>query len=445
MRELPGSGRLSLMTVAAALLLLVSGCAPGAAPATTAAPPGTTAAPATTAAPGTTTAQGAEIVIGIAAPITGSLAELGQQMVNAAQYEVDQINTGGGVEIAGVRHPLRLEVADDEGLVVERAVSAVQQLVDQRNVHVVTGLPISSNSLAVMPIFEESGVPFVSPVSKSTEIPKMISEQGLQYTFELSPTNDDLVAAHGEFISENVQPDRALFLLLNTDAARDYGDRAAARWPEMMAGLETETIFVEPDTQDLQAEILAIQQFDPDLVYVLFVGSIVFTWVDQANAAGLGSQMVIFGDSDYAAPDFPQNTCGKTDLQLANAVTVEAPITSKTVPFFQGYEGQFGSPPPYYAVQTADAMVMIFEALQRLEGWTGEVQTDRAALKDALGTISQDDPVEGIRGVQWFTPVEDGRLVEGAAIAITQIRDCEHVLVWPEGEGSSEFVDPRSS
>lgn len=387
-------------------------------------------------------AEAQEVKLGFVGPMTGSLAELGQQIRRAAELATEKVNSRGGIEVGGKKYRVRLIVGDDEGLMAERSVAVTQRLIEQDQVAGLVGYVISSNVLAAIPVAQEAKVPLVNTVGKAVSIPEKIAKDKMNYIFQLSPTNNDLAMSHGRLIAQFIKPKKIAFVMLQTDAARDYDLRARAQWPKFVPGVEFQSYFVEQDRQDFQPEILKLRQFQPDMVYVLLVGTHVYAWADQAAAAGLGKSMVIFGDSDYADPTFPQKTGAKTDLHLANAVTFEAPITSLTLPFFQDYRQKYNAAPAYYAVQSYDGMLMMFEGIRRAGKLTGKVAEDRAAIKAGLETIVKDKPVTGVRGNLFFAPLAEGRTVP-AEVAVVQFQGGKRVLIWPPGPAAGKFVDPR--
>lgn len=385
-----------------------------------------------------------EIKIGFIGALTGQIAELGQAMQKAAQLAVDQQNAAGGVTVGGKKYTLSLASADTEGTMAERAVSAVQRLIQFNQVVGFVGNAISTNVLAQIPVTQNIGVPYINSVGKAVSIPDKIAAEKLTYIFQLSPTNDDLVASHGAFLAKYFKPKKIAFIGWNTDASRDYADRAKVQWAKLFPGMEMNIQYVESNRMDMQPEILNIRSFKPDVLYVLFAGTQTYAFVDQFAAAGLNDKMVVLGDSEYGSPNFPKRTGAKTNLQFANAVTFEAPITSKTLPFYKAYRDKYNMSPAYYAVQTYDAMLMLIEGLHRMPKITGDLAKDRTALRDALDTINKDKPLETTRGNAYFLPVAQGHKVF-AQIAITQFQNGKSVLVWPEGPGASKPIPPVSA
>jgi branched-chain amino acid transport system substrate-binding protein len=176
---------------------------------------------------GLSSALADEIKLGFIGPITGSLAELGQAMQHAAEMAVDQANEAGGITIDGKTYTISLALGDTEGTVAERAVTATQRVIQFNEVVGIVGNAISTNVLAQLPIIQQSRVPYINIAGKSVEIPTRIARDKLDYVFQLSPTNTDLVSSHGAFLKKNF-PDikKAAFISFNTDAARDYAIRA---------------------------------------------------------------------------------------------------------------------------------------------------------------------------------------------------------------------------
>jgi branched-chain amino acid transport system substrate-binding protein len=92
----------------------------------------------------TSTTTGEPVKIGFIAPLTGSLAEHGLDMKQAAMLAVEEINSKGG--ILGRKIELIIE---DTACKADLAVSAVQKMITQDNVYAVVGEYCSTVTLAV--------------------------------------------------------------------------------------------------------------------------------------------------------------------------------------------------------------------------------------------------------------------------------------------------------
>jgi branched-chain amino acid transport system substrate-binding protein len=385
----------------------------------------------------------AELKIGFMSMLTGPEAEYGQAMKRAVDVAVEAVNSQGGLEVGGKKYKIQVVAGDEETRqTTERAAAATERLIEQDKVLGIVGYVSSSSVLASIPIAQRSKVVALNAVGKAGSIPEKIAKDKMDYIFQVGPYNGTIVASHGRMLANYVKPKKISMFILNSDAPRDYERRARAQWPADLPGVEFQSLFVEPDRLDFQPEILKAKQFQPDLIYAQLSGANCYALADQLAASGVTKGRVVFGDSDWGDPAFLQKTGPKTNLQLAHAVTFEAPITPLTVPFFDGYKGKYNVGPPYYAVQTYDAALLLFEGIRRAGLVTGKLAEDRAAIKAGLDKITKEAPVTGARGNLYFTPLAEGHAVP-TDLAVVQFQSGNRVLVWPLGPGVGKFVDPR--
>ena len=73
------------------------------------------------------------IKIGVIAPITGEISNVGQSTVNAVELAAEQINAEGGMELNGVKYKIVLIIEDNEDN-EQKAVSVAQKLINQEEV-----------------------------------------------------------------------------------------------------------------------------------------------------------------------------------------------------------------------------------------------------------------------------------------------------------------------
>jgi branched-chain amino acid transport system substrate-binding protein len=125
--------------------------------------------------------NGQVITIGAAALLSGPVADLGWQQVNAVQLAVSQTNEAGGIDIGGTFYSVTLVVADS-GCDVTQAVTAANELLDAGAVAVV-GHTCSGASIAAAPIYHAADVAMVS--ASSTAPP--LTLDGYTTTFRTIP------------------------------------------------------------------------------------------------------------------------------------------------------------------------------------------------------------------------------------------------------------------
>jgi len=108
---------------------------------------------------------GETIYIGLTVPITGQLATFGEHANNSAKLACDQINAAGGIGGKKVEFVL----LDDKMDPTEAALVA-QRFIERKDITAVVGSITSGTTLAVLPIYEEAGMPVVCPTGNNPSL-----------------------------------------------------------------------------------------------------------------------------------------------------------------------------------------------------------------------------------------------------------------------------------
>src|SRR5580693_9118012 len=122
----------------------------------------------------------ADIVVGVAGPMTGSNAAFGEQFRRGAERAIADLNAKGGV--LGER--LRLVVGDD-ACDPKQAVSVANDMASRGAVFV-AGHYCSSSSIPASDVYAESGIIQISPASTASEF----TERKLSNVFRVCGRND---------------------------------------------------------------------------------------------------------------------------------------------------------------------------------------------------------------------------------------------------------------
>jgi ABC-type branched-subunit amino acid transport system substrate-binding protein len=118
-------------------------------------------------APGSVLSQGATIKIGVPAPLSGSSANAGTDIVNGAKLAAARINAAGGV--LGKQIEL---VPEGDACDAQTAVQAAQKLVDAGVVAVAGGY-CSSAALPESTTFHRAEIPYVLDASTNPQLTEM--------------------------------------------------------------------------------------------------------------------------------------------------------------------------------------------------------------------------------------------------------------------------------
>jgi branched-chain amino acid transport system substrate-binding protein len=153
----------------------------------------------------------AEVLIGMAGPMTGSSAWFGEQMERGAALAVADINAAGGV----LGEPVQLITADDF-CDPEQAVAAARKLVSDGVIFVV-GHYCSGASIPASEIYQAAGVLQISPSSSNP----MLTELGRANVFRVQNRDDAVGIAVGNYLADH-WPDQNIAIFHDNTAFGKY-------------------------------------------------------------------------------------------------------------------------------------------------------------------------------------------------------------------------------
>ncbi len=141
----------------------------------------------------TGSAAKADIVVGLAGPMTGGIAAFGEQLKRGGEKAIEDINAKGGV----LGQKLKIEIGDD-ACDPKQAVSVANDLVSKKAA-VVIGHFCSGSSIPASSVYSEANVVEISPASTNPQY----TERGLKNVFRVcgrddaqGPTMADYIVAH---------------------------------------------------------------------------------------------------------------------------------------------------------------------------------------------------------------------------------------------------------
>ena len=176
-----------------------------------------------------------EIVVGAVLTLSGEGAQDGEEILEGLQHAADALNGIGGIEVAGIHRPVRLEVFDDQGS-DRRAVALARVLVLRKDATFVIAGSRPSASLAIAPI----GAEFRRPMVDVIGLPTTDATGIVPYHFSVLPSLEDrwmpaiTFAVLVRRLQGSVSEDLSLGLVADDDVLRGAAQRIAAGW-----GLQT--------------------------------------------------------------------------------------------------------------------------------------------------------------------------------------------------------------
>jgi branched-chain amino acid transport system substrate-binding protein len=309
--------------------------------------------------------NGDEIVIGVISPTTGSSAKMGQDMNNAVQMAVDEINEKGGIN----NKKIRLVFADD-ACDPQTSTTAANKLVSE-NVSAVVGGYCSSAVLPASGVFNSAGIPMVVTAANSEKIP----ENNYKNIFLLNSTASAQAQTAADYMMNQLKGKKIAILNDNTAYSVDLAERTKAEI-EKAGGRVVLYESVDPNASDFNSVLTKVKSKSPDATY----------WTGYYAAGGLlikqFKQQGISGEFGVA-----DGSVDQTLIKIAGSDNAEGVFASMSpLPQFipgakdwsKDYEAKFNQEPGPYSALTYDGMRLIIHALQQANS------DDPSAITDAI-------------------------------------------------------------
>ena len=261
------------------------------------------------------------IKIGQSAPLTGSNAELGQDIRNGALAYFKKINDAGGVN--GRKIEL---VSLDDGNTVQRSGENTQKLVDE-GVFALFGYASATLSRPALPIVEKNKVPFVHPFTGADPMrvfDKFVYNIRASYADELEKIVDHFaplgvkrfaIVYYDDVVGrENLTAvDRAL-------KKRSYETVSHAAFKDR----------VKPD---IEGGVKAVAKGQPDVIILTTLYKHTSDFIKAAQKEGVGAQMA---SNSFPGASPLQKELGKDGPGVVIA-TVVPPFSKGTIPIVSEY------------------------------------------------------------------------------------------------------------
>jgi branched-chain amino acid transport system substrate-binding protein len=200
----------------------------------------------------------AEVLIGVAGPMTGKNAWFGEQMERGAALAVADLNAAGGV----LGQQVELVTVDDF-CDPEQAVAAAKKLVSDGVIFVV-GHYCSGASIPASEIYEAAGVLMISPTSSNP----VLTELGRANVFRVQPRDDAVGVVAGNYLADHWPGKKIAILHDNTTFGKGVAELTKKQLNNRSL---TETIYQAyvPGQNNYGAEVADLQAAD---IVVAFVG-----------------------------------------------------------------------------------------------------------------------------------------------------------------------------
>ena len=388
-------------------------------------------------------AQPRTVKVGAIFPVSGALAEVGQDCRVGAQLAVDTINAAGGIKSMG---GARLElVTGDSQTRPDVARSEAERLISG-GVQVLTGGFHSAHVATIAPLAQQRRVPYVIDITAADSITANIAksvregQQKVQYVYRNFPTSVAFSRNAVRYMTEifrasGVAPKRVVVMYTNDLFGKTVADSFQAAHKAVSPGFDIVQVIPYPENAvDLSSEVSLARAAKPDVIAPLTRPATAIILLEE-----LAKQRVdIMGVISPGAPGLYE---GRQIEQLKQRIE----HVMDCVPWPNSKSADVQRVAAEYAKRTGKMLdtsaSYTYEAVQVI---ADTLERARSAEPDAfVEAIKQTNFTGGINiatGPIRFNEVGDN---PNATTAVIQILGQKPRVVWPKENAEQAFVFPR--
>ena len=360
--------------------------------------------------------------------------EAGIGAKNATELAAQEINAAGGI----LGRKVEVFYADDEAN-PEKGINAVKKLIYEDKVDFISGGFMSGVSLAQAEyIFGVKKIWF-SVGAATPKLSTMVKENynKSKYFFRVGCVNSDwfaysMAVVAGDFFNKELGLEKVALLPESSVYAREIAEYLQKDLPKRGMKVVYMDVF-DPKRTDFSPQFAQIKDKGAQLLITVQSASpgvpMIKQWADtqlpvHLESYNLASQVLNFWE--------------KTDGRCNGEVTMlvnggRAPITSRTIPFYDKYLKTYNLSPTYTAWGGYDALYLLKAAAEQAKTLDTEV------LIKTLENIK----FEGAAGMISFTPDHDLKYgKEGKQPVFAQWQNGKHIIVWPSAWATGKYIYP---
>lgn len=354
------------------------------------------------------------IKIGVVAELTGDMPVVGASCKNAAEMAVNQINTAGGLEVAGKKYTIELFIEDNKGR-ADQSAAAVQKLVDEQGVVAIIGPNASRYAIPAAEIAENLKVPLITPWSTSSKT-TLDARTGAakKYVFRACFVDSFQGRVVAKFALEQLKATRAAVLY---DESSDYNTGIAEYFKQTYEENGGTVVAYETYTagnKDFSTQLTRIKDAGAEVIFLPNYYYEVPLQIQQAHR--LGIEAPFLGSDSWGSAELIQLCGGECEGYFFSTHYAPDAATPIAIAFIDGYKTIYGQTPDDVAALTYDSFGLLWAALKNAG------KTDSESIRNALATIP------GYEGVTGNMQLQEGSGDPIKSAVILQIKN--GTFVW---------------
>ncbi|MBI5252338.1 MAG: ABC transporter substrate-binding protein [Desulfomonile tiedjei] len=362
------------------------------------------------------------IKVGVVLPLTGEQAKFGEIEKNSFLMCLEEINKAGGIK----GRPIELLIEDDTGK-PDVGRSAVEKLISQDKVVVLSGGYSSSVTYAMCAVAQQRKIPFLVTTGSADKI----TEQGWDYVFRLNPPVSEYPQALESFMKEVAKTQSVAILHENTL----FGQSGSK---EFAALCETAGVKVlmkegyEAGAVDFKPLLVKVKAAKPDMVYMISYIMDAALLMRQSKELEFNPKLFVGGGAGFTLPEFAKNAGDAADDVFS------ADLWSPKVPYpgaqeyFDNYGKKFGSPTEYHGAEAYASMQVLADVLKRAKDLTP------AGVREAMLVTDMKTVFGPVKFIAYGKKKQQNQL----PTYLVQWQKGTLETVWPKSVATKPYVYP---
>ena len=339
-----------------------------------------------------------EIVIGVAGPMTGDLAQFGTSLKNGVDLAFEEINAAGGV----LGKTLVVDLGDDQAKTNEGVNVARNFTRDPRGIPAVLGHFNSGISKPAGEIYNQAGIVMLTPASTNPAV----TGADKPFVFRNLPNDNQNGALLASFVVNGLKAKNIAIYYANDEYGKGLSGVVEKTIKELGAKVVA-TANYDPNTdEDFRPVLTSWRRKAIDAIVLCAENPKGAQLIKQAREAGITAPFA--GGDGIASAELWE--IGKKAGEGTYVVSYfhDANPDEEVQKFVKKYKAKYGRTPDVWAAQAYDAARLLADAITR----AGSAESEK--IKDALAAT------DGWRGVTGPHRFKDGDAV-GKRVIITKV------------------------
>jgi len=351
-----------------------------------------------------------EVIVYVAAPLSGFQANGGQTVLGGARLMAEQLNEQGGLLGRTVK-VIGLDDESDSDVAVTVAEEIRAQVQGGAPVLGVIGHYNSGQTLATMEIYKDLPLIVITPTSSEVSL----TEKGYRNFFRINANDHVQARVDAEFLVQTLGAKRVAVIHNDTEYGLGLRDQITQELTRLGATVPV-TLQVAEGQDQYQAEVARIQAAQPDAIF--YAGYEIEAPYLRADLVTAGVMVPMLASDGAFLSATIDEAEGKAEGMYVSSFA-PSPETAADQQWIKAYQAVEYRNPDTYSVNGYSAMTVLAEAAKRAK------------------SLNAADVANAIRGLTLDTLLgrvsyeEDGDLKD-PTIYIFQVREGKFVQVFPQ-------------